>query len=137
MPLHQQIERRDDKCHPGAKVICPPMVLMLEMTDGRQHRENRFNHHAGIPSAAFADFHVRRIARSTVEPGIGQDDHLIGKLGNQRSEFLIRDTVQIAVPGDKQPQMIEDKTQLGPNDPAPIRDSFVPQGRELRPSRRG
>ena len=78
MPLHQQIKRCDDKRHPGAKVIRPPMVLMLEMADGRQHREDRFNHHAGIPGAALADLHVRRVARSTVKSGIGQDDHLVG-----------------------------------------------------------
>jgi hypothetical protein len=137
MPLHQQIKRRDDKRHPGAKVIGSPMVLMLEMTDGRQHRKNRFNHHAGVPRTSFADFHVSRITRAAMKPSVGQDDHLVGQLGDPGPEFLIRDALQIAVPGDKQAQMIEDEAQFGSVNPAPIRDPFVPRSRELRPSQRG
>ncbi len=113
------------------------MVLVFEVADGGQHREHRFNQHARVPCAAFADFHVGRIARSTVKPGIGQDHHLVGKLGNQRAECLIRDTVQVAVPGDKQPQMIEDKANLAPMIQRQFEMPLSPNGCELRSSRRG
>jgi hypothetical protein len=72
MPLRQQIEGRDDKRHAGTEVIGPPVMLMLQVTDRRQHREDRFNHHAGIPRATFADFHIGRIAGAAMKAGIGQ-----------------------------------------------------------------
>ena len=105
------------------------------MTDGRQHREYRFNHHAGVPCAAFADFHVGRIPRIVRgNPVSAKTTICVGELGNQWSEFLItRHCPELQSQATNKPQMIEHKTQLGPNDPAPIRDTFVTQGSRTTP----
>ena len=127
MPLHQQIEGRDDKRHARSEVICLPVMLVLQMADGRQHREDGFNHHARVPRAPLTDFQVSGIAGAAMEASIRQHHHLVSELGNQRSELAIADTHHVAVPGDKQADMIQNKAQLGPNNPAPIRNTLVAQ----------
>ena len=105
------------------------------MTDGRQHREYRFNHHAGVPCAAFADFHVGRIARIVRgSPVSARDDHLRRRIGRSMVGIPDHETLsRLQSQATNKPQMIEHKTQLGPNDPAPIRDAFVTQGSRTTP----
>ena len=127
MPLHQNIEGRHNERDPHSKVICPLMMLVLQMADCRQHRQDRFNQHARVPGAALTDLHVGRIARAAMESAIDQDDHLLSKLSNQGSKILVRDTRPITLPGHEQAQMIQDKTEFCPDNPAQIRRAFGAQ----------
>ena len=77
MPLDQYIEGRQDKGHPGSEIVGLLVSDLFEMTDGREHRQHRFDQHARIPGAALADLHIGWIQGVAMEAGIDQDHHLV------------------------------------------------------------
>src|ERR687886_2389823 len=67
VPQHEDIEQ----CH-GIGQACAqstPCALtgLLQMTDGRQQRQDRLHHHAYVPRPPLTRFLIRRIARRTVK----------------------------------------------------------------------
>ena len=56
---------------------------MLEMTYGSQHRQDRFDDHTHIPTAARAYFQVGRVALFGEEDMLRQNQHLIFELEDQ------------------------------------------------------
>ncbi|MEM3169721.1 MAG: hypothetical protein QW838_02990 [Candidatus Nitrosotenuis sp.] len=55
MPLNQKVEGGHGKSQMSLKVLPDAMSHVLELTDPRQHGENRFDHHAPIPGATLSD----------------------------------------------------------------------------------
>jgi hypothetical protein len=48
MPLNQDIEQSHRVPNPAFEIVLDTMTHFLEMTHNRQHRQDRFNHHAVI-----------------------------------------------------------------------------------------
>src|SRR6059058_2377715 len=67
MPLNQHIEGRHRERQPCLKIRPDPMHHLLEVTDQRQHREDRFDEHAVLPLAALTQFEVEWIALCGME----------------------------------------------------------------------
>src|SRR6266700_5942844 len=58
--------------------------------DERQHREHRLDEHTVLPRAALTQFEVARIALSSMETGVAQDNHAPVDLANQPLKRLVR-----------------------------------------------
>ena len=67
MPLNQHIEGCHRERQPCLKIRPDPMHHLLEVTDQRQHREDRFDEHAVLPLAALTQFEVEWIALCGME----------------------------------------------------------------------
>ena len=78
--------------------------------DRGEHRQHRFHQHPRVPGATRADFHVGGIPGLHMETRIGQDDHRVVKLGNQRLKMRVVDVCCGAVPGTDQPPLVQDTT---------------------------
>lgn len=125
MPLRQDIEDRHREGYPAPQGRPRPMTELLEVADRREHRQDGLNHHPDIPGAPFARLHIRRIPRFGVEPGVGQDHHLVLKLADQTLERRIGGIRRGVIPGHNQPILIEDVGNLRPNDPAMVRQPLA------------
>ena len=82
MPLNQHIEGRHRERQPCLKIRPDPMHHLLEVTDQRQHREDRFDEHAVLPLAALTQFEVGRVALCRMEGGIAAQNALRADSGN-------------------------------------------------------
>ena len=89
-PPGQEIERRHRPRDAGAEVGPHAMAHFLAMEDRGEHRQHRFHQHPRVPGATRTDFHVGGIPGLGMESRIGQDNHLVVKLGNQRAENACR-----------------------------------------------
>jgi hypothetical protein len=72
-----------------------------------------------------------------METRICQDDHRVGKLGNQRVEMCVVDVGCRAVPGTNQLSLVQDETQFAAHNPPMIALPFLPICAGLRPVRLG
>ena len=79
----KKIERRHGPRDAGAEVGPHAMADFLAMKDRGEHRQHGFHQHPRVPAATRTDFHVGRITARGMETSIGQDNHLVVKLGNQ------------------------------------------------------
>jgi hypothetical protein len=61
IPLDEHIEERHREGQATAQRALGPMTELLERTQHRKHGEDRLDHHAYVPGAAFARFQIRRI----------------------------------------------------------------------------
>ncbi len=103
IPLHQHVENRHRVRQPCPHTFPRPLAPLLQPTHRRQHRQHGFHHHPPIPTPAFAGFLVRWIAIRTVKRHVGEDHHLIRKVGDQRSKGVVSDIRCVVVPGHDQP----------------------------------
>lgn len=83
------------------------MSELLEVTNGRQHRENGFDEHPDIPRAAFAEFQVDGIPFLGMKLLIGAHNHLLVHLLDQWLEHTIMHVRRIRCPADNQAPLIE------------------------------
>lgn len=120
MPLNQQIERGDGKRQPGLQVVGHSMHHFLGMTDQRQHGKHRLDQHPVVPSPAWAQFEVGRIAVAGMKPGIGQDQHAVLKYLDQRVKQGIVDVSRCAQPTDDTAPLIDQQAQFVAHDPAVV-----------------
>jgi len=109
----------------GTAVGPHAMAHVLAMADGGEPRQHRFDQHARVPGATRTDFHVAGIARLRMETCIRQDDHLAVKLGKQRLQRRIMDMGRGTIPGPDQAPLVQDKTQLPPDNPPRIAVAFL------------
>ena len=66
------------------------------------------------PSPTRRDFHVGGVSGLGMKPRIGQDNHLLVKLRNQRVKMRVVDIRRGAVPGADQAPLVQDNTELPP-----------------------
>jgi len=125
IPLHQDVEQRQREAQPRVERGPGAVAHLFEVTHGREHRQHRFDHHPHVLRAASAQLHVRRITRFGMKARVGQDDHLVAKLGNQRLEGVISDVGRRIIPGHNQAILIDEVGQLGSNDPAMVRQTLA------------
>ena len=108
------------------------MADFLAMEDGREHRQHRFYHHPRVPGAPRTDFHVGGVPGLRMESRIGQNDHRVGKLGNQGVKMRVMDISCRAVPGANQSSLVQDETQLATPNPPMIALPFFAKGSGAR-----
>ena len=125
VPLDQDIESGHGEGQTSLEIEPRPMTDLLEMTNDGQHRQDGFDHHTYIPGAARADFHVGRVACFGMEAGIGQDDHLLTKLGYQGLEGRVMHIGRVTAPSDDQAELVQDKAELAADDPTPVRFALL------------
>ncbi len=101
------------------------MKHFLERTDHRHQRQRGLYQHALVPSAAWAQLEIAGDPAGRIEAGIGQDDAgaLQGLYQGQKS--LVMDIGRVPRPGDHLAGIIDQPTQLHPNDPAPVGLAFL------------
>src|SRR5262247_1637505 len=124
-PPGQKIERCHRPRDAGAEVGPHAMAHFLTMEDRGEHRQHRFHQHPRIPGATRTDFHIDGIPGLRMEPGIGQDDHRVGKLGNQRLKMRIVDVGGGAIPRTDQTPLVQDKTKFPTDNPSMITLAFL------------
>jgi hypothetical protein len=124
--LHQEVEHGHREGQPTAEGCPCPMTELLEPTHGRQHRQHGFHHHALVPGAAFAGFHIGGVTRLGVEARISQNNHLVFKLSNQPVKGGVRHMRGGIIPRDDQSPLVDDVGELRPDDPAVVRYPFRP-----------
>lgn len=111
-PPRQEIKRchrpRDARTEVGPYA----MAHFLAMEDGREHRQHRFHQHPRVPGATRTDLHVRGISSLRMEPCLGQDDHRVDKLRNQRLKMRVVDVRGGTIPGTNQTSLIQYETHL-------------------------
>ena len=66
------------------------------MKNRGEHRQHRFHHHPHVHGATRAEFHIGGVPGPGMEPGIGEDDHAVVKLGNQRLKMRGVGTLAVA-----------------------------------------
>src|SRR5437588_6124889 len=125
MPLDQHVEGRHGEGQPCLKIRPTPMHHLLQMADQRQHREHRFYQQTVLPRAALTQFEVGGIALRRMEGGITQDNHTLLKLPNQPLKGVIRDIGGGTRPPHDQAPLIEQQTELTPDNPAMIGEAFA------------
>lgn len=86
------------------------MPHLFELAHDGQHREDRFNDHAIIPVAFWAELQVQRIPLLRMKPGITEDDHVALHSRHQRMEGLIRDIRCGTVPVHDESPLVEQQT---------------------------
>lgn len=119
-PLCQDIESGH-----GPRPACPEigphaMPHLLTMEDGGDHREHRFHQYAHVPCPTLTDFHIGGIPGLGMEPRIRHDDHRMVKLGNQGLKMRGVDVRRGAIPGTDQAPVVQDETELAPNNSSMI-----------------
>ena len=126
MPLHQNVEQRHRVTKATLEIGPDAVSNPFEVANRRQHRQDGFDQHPGIPLAAFAGFEVGRMPVFLVKAGVAEHKHLIGDAIDQGLKGgAIVDIGGGAVPANDQPQMVEQHTQLAPDNPAPVRFAFA------------
>src|SRR5262249_11340757 len=80
-PLGQEIERCHGPRDASAEVSPHAMAYFLGMEDRGEHRQYGFHQHTRVPGATRTDFQVGGVASLGMEPCLGQDNHLVLKLG--------------------------------------------------------
>src|SRR6266851_1092940 len=70
MPLDEHIEGGHGERQARLKIRPAPMHHLLQMTDQRQHREDRLHQHAVLPLPPWTQFEVGRIPLGSMESGI-------------------------------------------------------------------
>lgn len=126
LPLGQDIKEGDGKGEAHREIAPDAVKNPFKVTDGGQHREKGLDEHTFIPRSASTRLHIGGIAVFSDEPKVGQDDHLVRKVGNQRMERGIVDIGRIRRPGTGQPPLVQDDGELAPDNPAMIREPFAP-----------
>jgi hypothetical protein len=113
------------------------MAHFLAMEDRGEHRQHRFHQHPCIPGTTWTDFHVGRITSRCMETGVGQDNHLAVKLGNQGLKMRVVDVGGGAIPGTDQAPLVQDKTEFATDNPPMSTLPFLTQLGRAAPSRMG
>lgn len=78
VPLDQQIKHRHSVSQPALKIGPDPMHHFLEMAHQRQHRQHRFDDHAGVPFALPAKAQVLRLPICFGKAFVTEQDHALG-----------------------------------------------------------
>ena len=126
MPLDQDIEQGHRVSDPALEIVPDTMTHFLEMTHNRQHRQNRFNHHAVIPGALGTYFQVRRVPARFGKMRVGKNQHFFGNCLNQVLKGAAVVNVRcVHIPSNNQVKVIQQQTQLPVNSPALVREAFV------------
>jgi hypothetical protein len=125
MPLHEEIKSGQSKGKPRLERGPGAMGNFLQMTDATQHREYGLHQHPRIPQTSITQFEIRRITRFGMESGVTQDDHLLFIGLNQGMERGIGRIGSSTIPADHQAPLIEQQTELSPDNPAMIGFPFA------------
>src|SRR5207237_7113889 len=88
-------------------------------------REHRLHEQTILPLAALTQFEIARIALRGMETGVAQDNHLLFELPNQPLKGVIRDIGGGTRPPHDQAPLIEQQTELTPDNPAMIGEAFA------------
>lgn len=78
MPLNQDIEQRHSVSDLTFEVSSYSVADFFEMTEGNQHRQDGFDHHAIIPCSLWADLQIGRIPALFYKMRVSQNEHVFG-----------------------------------------------------------
>src|SRR5215510_8745848 len=120
MPLDQDIEGGHGKRQTRLKIAPAPMHHLFQVTDKRQHREDRLDEHPVFPLAALTQLEIAGIALGGMEGRITQDNHPLFNLANEPLKRVIGDIGCGTCPPHNQPPLIEQETEFAANNPAMI-----------------
>src|SRR5262245_55414212 len=99
----------------------------LEMTDQREHRQEGFDEHPGVPFAAFAQSEIGGLPSLFLKVNIAENNHLVSYSIDQCLESrAIIDVGCIASPIDNQAKMVEQQAQFAANNPTTVGTPFAP-----------
>lgn len=96
------------------------MSEFFEPTDRGEHRQDCLDHHAPVPGAALARFHVGWIARLRVEAGVGHDHHVFLNITDHAMERRVRHVRARIIPGHNHAIVVEDIDERGAHNPAMV-----------------
>lgn len=126
VPLNEQIEGSHSKSQACLEVLPVSVCYPFEMADGRKYGQYCLNNHTNIPGFRLADLQIFRIALFGIKTMISQDNHLIFKRLDERMKESIVDIRSGAIPITHQTFLVEQATNLAPDNPAAVRISFLP-----------
>src|SRR3989454_11433499 len=126
MPLDQHIECGHGERQARLKIRPAPMHHLFQMADQRQHGEDRLHEHPVLPLPPLTQFEIGRIALSSMETGITQDDHAAVDLPNQPLKRVICDIGRATVPPHHQAILVQQQTEFTPDNPAMVGQAFAP-----------
>jgi len=126
VPLNEQVEHRHSVSQSALEISPNPMHHLLEVTHHGQHGQHRFDDHASVPLAPLANPDVFRMPVLFDEALIAEQHHSSGiAFGNLLKGAAIINVGRVDIPIHDKTQMIEHETQLAPNDPTAVRQSFL------------
>jgi hypothetical protein len=126
IPLNQDVEQRHGPADPALEIGPNAVGDLFEMTNERQHREDRLNHHPLVPGALGTDFKIGRHPAHLFKMGVGKDDHLLGDRIHQMLEgSAIVDIGCVHIPADNQTEVVQEEAELAPNYPALVGQPFL------------
>ncbi len=132
VPLLKQIEQRDRKSEPHLEIRPDSLPQMLEFTDLRQKRENRFNQHPVVPLAARANLQVFRLIRATAEASVGKDNHFVAHLFDERQKLRVRNIRRLhRLIGDES-EFVRQNAELAADYPPPRGKTFASDAVSMR-----
>src|SRR6266436_1630159 len=125
LPLDQHIEGRHGEREPRLKILPHAGHDSLEMTDERQHGEDRLDEQTVLPLTALTQFEVGRIPLGGMAGGITQDDHASVDLSNQPLKGIIGDIGGGTRPPHYHAILVQQQTAFAPDNPAMIGEAFA------------
>ena len=131
MQLTIKPQHQIEQCHQigemGSHIASGTVEQVLEVTDSRQHREDRFDQHPFVPSPLGTEFEILRDSGGRLEAGIGQSDGLSLEGLHQRQENLIVDVGRAPVPGNHFTTTVDQPTELDPHNPTVVGFALLTQ----------
>lgn len=124
-PAGHDFEGRQDEAHMGFEIFPDAVSRLLGVANDREHRQDSFHYHATSPCLVFADFHVRGIARFTVEALVGQHDHAFIELLHKVPEMRVARVGGAAAPRAHAAELIEHEAQFSADNPAFVAQSLL------------
>lgn len=101
------------------------MTYFLEMTNHRQHRQDRFNHHAIIPCSFRANLQIGRIPTLFLKMRVSKNKHFLGdSINHVLKSAAIINIGRVHIPIHYQADMVEQQTQFTTDNPAFVGQSF-------------
>ncbi len=132
VPLLKQIEQRDRKSEPHLEIRPDSVPQMLEFTDLREQRENRFNQHPPLPLAARANLQVFRLICSAAEASVGKDNHFVAHPFDERQKFRVRNIRRLDRPIGDESEFVRQDAELAADYPPPRSKTFASDALSMR-----
>ena len=101
------------------------MGEFFHFQDSGEEREDGFDDHALVPSSLIADFEIVRIAVFGFEAFVGQHDHFVLPLFDQRMKGCVMNIGSVHVKANDSPVMVGHNGELGSHDPAMIAQALA------------
>src|SRR5688500_3116643 len=119
VPLLEQIEQCDCKSEPHLEIRPNSLTQMLQFTNLRQKQKESFDQHSVVPRAAPTDVQVLRLGAHASKAGIGEHDHFLAHLFDERQKRLIGNVRRFDRPIGNESELVSQQAKLSTDDPFP------------------